>query len=133
VLGAIKGRSLECLKIAHSANRDTMPKCAMVFAAAHAFLDGMRYLSQHGFAVWGPRQPIDAEGLFALQRAIWPVPEPKWSAHRGIQQRHRERHVSPLRKGTWWAAVVNSQLAAQSTGEEQVFRIAEFSGLCLVG
>jgi hypothetical protein len=49
VLGAIKGRSLECLKFAVEEGRAQVPDCALVYAAAHGYLDGVRYLHRQGF------------------------------------------------------------------------------------
>jgi hypothetical protein len=118
MLGAIKGRNLECLKIAHAANPSNVPKCAMVFAVAHAFLDGVRYLDSHGVAMWGPHEPLDAEGLYALckimRRYLY---QGQWS-HPSACIRKRVG-MNPL-DCTWETAIAKSALPGPLAAE-QVF------------
>jgi hypothetical protein len=64
-VSAIKGRSLESLEIMLAANPKNVPPSALVIAAAHGYLDGVRLLHKFGFYLWNA--PIDAEGLFALR------------------------------------------------------------------
>ncbi len=70
VLGAIKGRSLECLKIAVTAAPENVPGFALVFAVVYGFLDGVRYLHRRGFRLWGDGFPIDAEGLRLMRETL---------------------------------------------------------------
>jgi hypothetical protein len=119
MLGAIKGQSVECLKIAHSANPDDVPKCAMVFAAAHAFIDGMRYLNQLGFALWAQGEPIDAEGLSRVRIATFPYFARRETVLRRAY-RKRKSPFHPLQCCTWDTAAEKSSAAAQSASNEQV-------------
>jgi hypothetical protein len=70
VLGAIKGHSLPCLKIACEADPKLVPDCAAVFAALHGFEPGLRYLNLRGCSLWAKNQPIDAEGLHAMRERM---------------------------------------------------------------
>jgi hypothetical protein len=70
VLGTIRAHSLECLKVAVESAPSTIPDCALVFAAANGFSEGVRYLHLRGFPLWGDTNPIDAEGLLWLRKAL---------------------------------------------------------------
>jgi hypothetical protein len=70
VLGAIKGHSLPCLKIACEADAKLVPACAGVFAALHGFEPGLRYLNLRDFPLWAKDQPINAEGLHAMRKRM---------------------------------------------------------------
>jgi hypothetical protein len=75
LLGAIKGRNLECLKYAVEFARERLPASAMVFAVAMGYLDGVRYLREAGLSFWTGRDPVDAEGLYALRQQLKPYLE----------------------------------------------------------
>ncbi len=70
LFASIASHSLECVKAAVESNPGNLPDCALVFAAAHGFSDGVRYLHRRGFALWDEETPIDAEGLLWLHEAL---------------------------------------------------------------
>jgi hypothetical protein len=70
VLGIIRAGRLECLKIVAESRPELLPECALVFAAAHGFFDGVRYLHGRGFPLSDEANPIDAEGLLWLREAL---------------------------------------------------------------
>jgi hypothetical protein len=70
LIAAITGRSIECLKVAVESNPEEVPVCAVAFAGAHGFFEGVRYLHSRGFPLWGEGAPIDAEGLLWLREAL---------------------------------------------------------------
>jgi hypothetical protein len=132
LLGAIATGNLEFLKIAHSANPDSVPRSAIVFAAAHAFHDGVRYLNRHGhghgFPLWPEGQLIDAEGLSALRanlRRFVCAPQSKTARRERLGIRRHKDAVDPL-KCTWEMAATRSSVAAQSSADEQVFLVEAF-------